>query len=133
MPEVERWADKHGFRICLTAARDGRGVPEICPFIVEILRSSRRKKEGAIVPADQWKVTPEQMISVYRIIYGENEWDRLGLTAEANGTMVAKAYRRLAAQIHPDKCPLNGSGEAFKLLTASKDMLLSPKDRLTIK
>lgn len=31
MQEMEIWAEKHGFRICLTAAMDGRGVSEICP------------------------------------------------------------------------------------------------------
>ncbi|OQV21541.1 hypothetical protein BV898_04443 [Hypsibius exemplaris] len=133
MSEVEAWAEKNGFRICLTAAQDGRGVPEILPFLMEISSDILARREvGSEKSLKSCTATPEQIQSVYRIIYGEDDWERLGVPQGSNGALVSKAYRRLATQIHPDKCPINGSGEAFKLLTASKDALLlalPPKDK----
>ncbi|XP_055341690.1 dnaJ homolog subfamily C member 27-like isoform X2 [Paramacrobiotus metropolitanus] len=123
--EMENWADARGFRICLTAAVDGRGVSEICPFVLSALEESIPLDNNSAGEGQTAKheVTPEQVFSVYRLLNGENDWERLGVPVNSNMSLITKAYRKIAAQIHPDKCPLNRSEDAFKLLSTSKDAL----------
>ncbi|KAL3156965.1 hypothetical protein ABBQ38_001223 [Trebouxia sp. C0009 RCD-2024] len=48
------------------------------------------------------------------------EWHKvLGISRDATEAEAKRQYRKLAAVVHPDKCALEGSEEAFKLLSKS--------------
>ena len=49
----------------------------------------------------------------------------LGIAPGAAEADVKRQYRKLAAQTHPDKCQLEGSEEAFKLLGRAVAHILS--------
>lgn len=53
----------------------------------------------------------------------------LGLSRIAPEADVKRQYRRLAAQVHPDKCKLEGAEEAFKLLGRAVAHALSAADK----
>lgn len=58
------------------------------------------------------------------------EWHKvLGLSRIAPEADVKRQYRRLAAQVHPDKCKLEGAEEAFKLLGRAVAHALSAADK----
>jgi len=53
----------------------------------------------------------------------------LGLSLIAPEADVKRHYRKLAAQVHPDKCKLEGAEEAFKLLGRAVAHALSAADK----
>lgn len=54
----------------------------------------------------------------------------LGVPRNADASTIKKAFRKLAAQLHPDKNPGNKSAEArFKEVTRAHDVLGDPKKR----
>jgi len=53
----------------------------------------------------------------------------LGLSLNAPEADVKRQYRKLAAQVHPDKCKLEGAEEAFKLLGRAVAHALSAADK----
>ncbi|KAL0049164.1 hypothetical protein WJX82_007930 [Trebouxia sp. C0006] len=58
------------------------------------------------------------------------EWHKvLGLPLIAPEADVKRHYRKLAAQVHPDKCKLEGAEEAFKLLGRAVAHALSAADK----
>ena len=52
----------------------------------------------------------------------------LGIQRDATEAEAKRQYRKLAAVVHPDKCALEGSEEAFKLLGKSAASLTSQSD-----
>lgn len=58
------------------------------------------------------------------------DWHKvLGLSLIAPEADVKRQYRKLAAQVHPDKCKLEGAEEAFKLLGWAVAHALSAADK----
>ena len=53
----------------------------------------------------------------------------LGIPPEAAEADFKRQYRKLAAQVHPDKCKLDGAEEAFKLLGRAVAYALSAADK----
>ena len=53
----------------------------------------------------------------------------MGLSLVAPEADVKRQYRKLAAQVHPDKCKLEGAEEAFKLLGRAVAHALSNADK----
>ncbi len=53
----------------------------------------------------------------------------MGLPLVAPEADVKRHYRKLAAQVHPDKCKLEGAEEAFKLLGRAVAHALSAADK----
>lgn len=49
----------------------------------------------------------------------------LGIPRDATEAEAKRQYRKLAAVVHPDKCAMEGSEEAFKLLGKSAACLMS--------
>lgn len=52
----------------------------------------------------------------------------LGVPTDATEAEAKRQYRKLAAVVHPDKCTVEGSEEAFKLLGKSAACLTSQSD-----
>lgn len=64
------------------------------------------------------------MEHVSRILKAETFFQRLNLpNQKIDVASVKKAYRKLALVVHPDKCKIAGSDEAFKLLTEAFENL----------
>ncbi|DBA92205.1 TPA: hypothetical protein ACH3X1_015914 [Trebouxia sp. C0004] len=58
------------------------------------------------------------------------EWHKvLGLSLNSSEADIKRQYRKLAAQVHPDKCKLEGAEEAFKLLGRAVAHALSAADK----
>lgn len=62
---------------------------------------------------------------INRILDASSHYSRLGLTHAATKEEVNKAYKRLAAVVHPDKNRAPGSEEAFKALVAARTALIN--------
>lgn len=64
------------------------------------------------------------MEQISRILKAETLFQRLDLpNQKTDVASVKKAYRKLALVVHPDKCKIVGSEEAFKLLTEAFENL----------
>lgn len=59
----------------------------------------------------------------------------LSLHSNATEADIKRQYRKLAAQVHPDKCHLEGAEEAFKLLgrAVAHAIAAADTDRYTIR
>ena len=55
----------------------------------------------------------------------KNSYECLGLKNDASVEDIKKAFKRLAKLLHPDKCKLADSTDAFQLLLFAKDALLN--------
>lgn len=61
-----------------------------------------------------------------------NPYERLGLASNATDDEIRAAYRRRAAQVHPDRQPAERkewAAEQMRQLNAARDLLLDPKRR----
>jgi molecular chaperone DnaJ len=56
-------------------------------------------------------------------------YETLGVTRDANGDAIKKAYRKLARQLHPDVNPDPSSQERFKAVTHAYEVLSDPEKR----
>jgi molecular chaperone DnaJ len=56
-------------------------------------------------------------------------YDMLGVSRDADGDALKKAYRKLARQYHPDVNPDPSSAEKFKELSAAYEVLSDPEKR----
>jgi len=65
-----------------------------------------------------------------KITEASNFYEVLGVNATSSATDVNRAYRRLAAHVHPDKVGQVGTN-AFLRLTRARDVLNNPKLRRT--
>ena len=52
--------------------------------------------------------------TIKRILAAKNFYDILGLNKDCGETEIKSAYRKLALQLHPDKCKVPGTEDAFK-------------------
>jgi hypothetical protein len=62
---------------------------------------------------------------------GKDYYAVLGVDKDANEAAIKKAYRKLALQLHPDKCKLDGAEEAFKSVSAAYNCLSNESSRRT--
>jgi molecular chaperone DnaJ len=56
-------------------------------------------------------------------------YDTLGVSRDADGDTIKKAYRRLARQLHPDVNPDPGSADRFKDVSHAYEVLSDPEKR----
>jgi molecular chaperone DnaJ len=56
-------------------------------------------------------------------------YDTLGVSRDADGDTIKRAYRKLARQLHPDVNPDPGSAERFKDVSAAYEVLSDPEKR----
>ncbi|XP_022224849.2 dnaJ homolog subfamily B member 1-like [Drosophila obscura] len=71
-----------------------------------------------------------QMEAVRRVkLCGNNLYAILKVPQNATKAQISLAYKRLALDIHPDKNPVSGASEAFRLLANAKDVLMDDAKR----
>ncbi len=57
-------------------------------------------------------------------------YKELGVSSDASAEDIKRAYRKLAAELHPDRNPNNpGAEERYKAVTEAKEVLLDPAKR----
>ncbi len=58
----------------------------------------------------------------------QDPYQELGVSRQASGDEIRKAFRKLAKQLHPDKNPGNKAAEErFKRVSAAFDLLDDPE------
>ena len=84
---------------------------------------------------DESKTTPTKGDKaaelIARISTTEDYYKVLDVSRDADDDTIKKAYRKAALRLHPDKCQLDGSKEAFQKLSAAfgSNFLRLPIDR----
>ena len=58
-----------------------------------------------------------------------DHYEALGVSRDASGDEIKKAYRKLARELHPDVNPDPATQEKFKEVTAAYDTLSDPQKR----
>ncbi len=58
-----------------------------------------------------------------------SHYDVLGVSREATGEEIKKAYRKLARTLHPDVNPGDDASERFKAVTHAYEVLSDPQKR----
>ena len=69
----------------------------------------------------QMSDSSESLIS--RINGTEDLYEILGVPRDVEKAGLVKAYRKLALKLHPDKCSLEGSDDAFKKVSSAFSVL----------
>jgi len=60
---------------------------------------------------------------------GDDYYAMLGVDKQADEAAIKKAYKRLALQLHPDKCQESGAEDAFKKVAEAVEVLGNPQKR----
>ncbi|HET9348889.1 MAG TPA: DnaJ domain-containing protein, partial [Arthrobacter sp.] len=58
-----------------------------------------------------------------------SHYDVLGVSREATGEEIKKAYRKLARTLHPDVNPGDDASDRFKAVTHAYEVLSDPQKR----
>eukprot|EP00048_Salpingoeca_helianthica_P018564 m.242381 g.242381 ORF g.242381 m.242381 type:complete len:268 (-) comp25591_c0_seq1:21-824(-) len=112
--DAATWASAQGAKYIEASAATGEGVPDAFALLFsEVL--ARTGRDVVFTPADQ--------AAVKRILTAADDHAVLELSGPASSDEIAKAYRRLAAQVHPDKNRAPQSEDAFKRLNSAKARL----------
>ncbi|OII75589.1 uncharacterized protein cubi_02110 [Cryptosporidium ubiquitum] len=64
-----------------------------------------------------------------RILKAKNFYDTLGIPKDADDAAIKKAYKKLALQLHPDKCKAPSAEEAFKRIAMAFQTLSDAEKR----
>ncbi|KAJ1608195.1 DNAJ domain-containing [Cryptosporidium canis] len=64
-----------------------------------------------------------------RILRAKNFYDTLGVSKDADDAAIKKAYKKLALQLHPDKCKAPSAEEAFKRIAMAFQTLSDAEKR----
>ncbi|KAJ1609858.1 DNAJ domain-containing [Cryptosporidium canis] len=64
-----------------------------------------------------------------RILKAKNFYDTLGVSKDADDAAIKKAYKKLALQLHPDKCKAPSAEEAFKRIAMAFQTLSDAEKR----
>lgn len=125
------WADKHSFSHVLTSAALGNGITQAFhTLFVQALQ----QKEGLRQPGGgTGSIDPDVVQAIHRLTHALDDFDKMGVSRRSvSRDEVNKAYRRLAALVHPDKCKAPGAEEAFKALTQARGNLLKIMTETTV-
>jgi len=71
----------------------------------------------------------EITITIDRIVRSKDHYDTLSVEKDADDKVLKKTYRRLALQLHPDKCQEKGAEEAFKKVSNAYAALSNVESR----
>ncbi|XP_057311967.1 dnaJ homolog subfamily C member 27-like [Hydractinia symbiolongicarpus] len=119
------WAQKHGFYYFETSSQTGDGINEAFEMLfkglTQVIETGERPKNVAATLG----YTKEQMDAIQKLKTCKDNYSRLGLSYGASQEDVSKSYRKLAKLLHPDKCEIPDSEDAFKILVAARDALIN--------
>ncbi|EDQ86716.1 uncharacterized protein MONBRDRAFT_33717 [Monosiga brevicollis MX1] len=73
--------------------------------------------------------TPAQRDAAAKILRAKTHYEVLSVQRTAEATVIKRAYRKLALQLHPDKNQAPGADEAFKAVSKAYDVLSDPQKR----
>jgi curved DNA-binding protein CbpA len=69
-------------------------------------------------------------VLISKVVNAKNYFERLQLSTQATDpSVVKKAFKKLALQVHPDKCNDDRAEEAFKMLAEAYECLVDPKEQ----
>merc|ERR550537_2004793 len=73
--------------------------------------------------------TPEQEARVKTVLRERDYYKLLGLPRTATADDIKREYKKLALQLHPDKCRVPQTDEAFKKVARAFQCLSDPSKR----
>jgi len=91
--------------------------------------AARSRTRSASKPQLGVDYTQEQHDAVQKIRSSKDYYEILCVTKEVNDDGLKKSYRKVALLIHPDKCKVPGTTEAFKALGNAYQVLSNPEKR----
>lgn len=106
-------------------AQEGTNVNEAFAQLHSLSLAAATGTRAAPAPAPTFSQLDVDAIN--RVMAAETDEERLGVSASASKEEVTKAYRGLAAALHPDKNRAPGAEEAFKFITQARTSILSSK------
>lgn len=84
-------------------------------------KSMKDEPDGTTKSANPWPGTPEQEIE--RIKKAPNHYAVLHISTDASSPQMKKNYYALARMLHPDRCQLEGAGDAMTSVSQAYDTL----------
>ncbi|XP_028895739.1 dnaJ homolog subfamily B member 14 [Zeugodacus cucurbitae] len=111
---------------CDSAANATYGGDSPTPLRRRRQNSHNNNNADASVPHGY---TRDQLDLVQRINKCKNFYQVLNVSRDATDTVIKRAYKRLALQLHPDKNQAPGAAEAFKLLANAVAVLTDERRR----
>lgn len=123
--EGHNWALKRGFQYSEVSAAFEESVTMA---FQELVSRSLKQSENQITSVNKnmfSSCTKEQMETLKAVKEAKTNHERLLLAfGKISSDEINRKFRHLSMLLHPDKCSLPGSEEAFKLLVASRKQLL---------
>lgn len=124
--EARLWAENKGLRYFETSAQTGENVNQMFDVLFQAVVAAR-KTEGMVHKPERPAFSAAQLQSIERIMRAKDNYQRLELSQTATKDEINKAYKRLAAVLHPDKNRAPGADDAFKALVTARTALLAAR------
>jgi len=121
--QAKLWAESKGFHYHETSAQSGDGIEEMFARLFTSVFAAQ-KNQGVVDVPDKPLFGQVQLDEITRMLKCKNNYERLKLEPTCAKEDVNKAYKRLAALLHPDKNRAPGSDDAFKALVAARTAVL---------
>ncbi|EDQ88104.1 uncharacterized protein MONBRDRAFT_9396 [Monosiga brevicollis MX1] len=122
--EAQMWAEQQGYRYFETSAASGQGVQELFSWLIEAVYQQVYHGRTEQVTATFSAEDLQQVDTVLRAPKND-DYAVLQLLPDAQRAEVMRAYKTLAAMVHPDKNRAPGSEEAFKRIASARSRLLA--------
>lgn len=120
--EARHWAESRGFHYYETSAESGDGVTSMFETTFGYMLASSTGRGVDHPPTPDY--SQKHIDAIGRVQKSTSDRQLLGLGNTPSREEINKAYRTLAATLHPDKNRAPGSEEAFKALAAARTSLL---------
>eukprot|EP00052_Salpingoeca_macrocollata_P033827 m.328668 g.328668 ORF g.328668 m.328668 type:complete len:249 (+) comp56127_c0_seq1:11-757(+) len=124
--EARLWAESNGYLYFEASASSGDGVQELfhALFTATVLQAECEQRGQAPPTLATPSFSASNLQEINRVKAAKTAQECLGVTAQASEQDIKRAYRKLAALLHPDKNKAPGSEEAFKKLLTAYSALL---------
>ena len=123
--EGQNWALERSFHYSEVSAAFQQSVAMV---FQELISRSLKRSEGQNISVEKnmfSSCTKEQIELLKAVREAKTNHERLQLGfGRISSEEISRKFRHLSMLLHPDKCSLPGSEEAFKLLVSSRNQLL---------